>query len=167
MKKLFLIAAVMSLLPFSANAVPVRYDFTDSGTTTWALDAFVVLDSSSLVASTNLVSGITSWGMSWTDGATSFATNSSLEGLEGFSSFVINAAQTVVSVDICSGICSTASHPEARIQNTFWAATISSNSTTGGRGTWSGPVAIAEPATLALLGIGLLGFGALRRRPTA
>jgi len=167
MKKLFLVAAALTLLPFSANAVPVRYDFTDSGAGTWALDAFVVLDSSSLAASTNLVSSFTSWGMSWTDGTTTFGTDSSLEGLWTSSSFVINAAQTVVSSSVCSGICSTASHPEAQILTISWAATTTGGGVVAGRGSWSGPVAIAEPATLALLGIGLLGFGALRRRPAA
>ena len=83
---------VISLFALSsmANAALIRYDFTDSSGTAWAMTASVELDSSNLIAGPNLIPSFTSWAMSWTDGTTTFTSDNTDSVLHPASFFIVD-----------------------------------------------------------------------------
>lgn len=176
-RKTELVAFMLLLSPLAANADLIQYSFTGfDGGDGWTAAGAVVFDDADLAPAVDLGLLVQSFEFTWTNGLDTFISDT-LAG--GFIHFVLDGALNVDPslTSICTGICDfggavfvfdgTVTYPA------YWFATFGSEfeQTTLGsyEWSWSGPesVAIPEPGTLVLLGIGLLGMAAARCRRIA
>ena len=164
MKNLLLVLALAA--PLSAHAGLISYDFTGTSNSGWTANASVILDEADVVAGTNLVGDFVNWAFSWTNGTDTHSSSDADSTLLSSSFFLVDAGLNVAHVNLCTDNCNTAGHPEFVAFIASWNATTDAGATVPGikRGSWSGPVAVAEPGTLGLLGLGLLGLIAVRRK---
>ena len=103
-------------------------------------------------------------GFSWGIGTHTFAPNVATFQLEG-------AGLGLANVALCfsaSGVCLTGAHPVALVRlNEVFATFNAAGNQARGDGSWSGPTIInaaAEPSSLTLAGLALMGAAALRRK---
>lgn len=163
----------------SATADPIRFDWTNNGNTDVLLEGsgyFLIDEADISEGFANRAAKIFEFAFSWRTTEGNFA-SSSANGDQvvdrGFLTF--NDALELIGFDVCfstDGVCDAkTSFPLIRITGKFWGATSGeppSNANfvfeTPQKMTASTVTTVPEPGTLALLGLGLLGFGARKRK---
>jgi hypothetical protein len=156
-----LIATLILVLPMAANAASVRYEVSGTGVDEdqWSLEGGFLIDEADLIPGLNLVDDFLSWEFTATDGVTSFSLSSADGDVLSSSAFVVDNQFSVDSVLLCPNACT-----QLGVFLDSWSLIIRNVATLQGSASWSGPVTVPEPSTLALFGIGLAGIGLARRR---
>lgn len=159
-------SAVLLSLSLTANASLIEYEYFGSGESGWTLEGYVQLDSGDAVAGSNLVSAFTEWAFTWTNGDLVGMSSSDSSGLRAGSFFTIDGMGLVDNVDLCTPACNQGNLIDFLIQSsgTFFVSVPFPTGQASGSGTWSVAQAVPAPATLALIGMSLIGFGLARRR---
>jgi len=167
------LAFVATMWSVTAQASPIRYEFTSTlapvaPNTGSNFAGYVQFDSSLLVPNTTInVASFTSWAFTW---GTTFAWSNSTASFDpnpAFTVFTLGPALQVNSAALCfsaPAVCGTGAHPVALVLTSGVFATVNPIDQVFGSGSWSGPIAAAvpEPASFALLGLGLTALTVLR-----
>ena len=162
----------------AASAIPIQYDWV--GTTSndvWNAMGYVVIDDSQYGLTLDANNDLTDWMFSWTDGNVTHVNSFGNEDVffSPRATLTTNAQGDISDYTLCTFTCQTTAHPFIFLQfDGYWTAS------TGGRplltdfglqptmvqGSFStgAPQSVPEPTSAALLGAGVIAFGALRRK---
>jgi hypothetical protein len=184
MKFKFLSAALAGLfLSFSSvvDAAPVRYDYIGGSVSSGiAVTGYVVLGNGVTASGVNAIGSITDWSFDWTVAGSSFSGGFGDGALAGDATkFFLNVDEQVLEATFCvvvvNGECSLLTiagggpvsyllFGDFGLNTVFYRAnsTVPTQSFLGFSGSWSGPVAVPEPSSLAIFALGIMGL-ALRR----
>lgn len=163
----------------AASAIPIQYDWT--GTTSndsWNAMGYVVIDDSQYGRVLDATTELTDWMFSWTDGNVTFVRSLA----NGYSfrdrdSVSTTAQGELLGIRLCTNQCDfLGPYPGIKVSFDLWSASIGPTGLVTGpvgviiedfpTGSWSAgaPQSVPEPTSAALLGAGVIAFGALRRK---
>lgn len=151
MRIIGLLIAAFLLSPMVANAAPVTYNYSGTGTDTrngadWVFEGSFIFDHTSLVPGVNILGDIISWNVTWTNGTDSFSnsdTDSTFDVANFGSVFTLNADLSVYVANtfLCTNSCGLGSGERFTIDNDDdWSASPDDSSYfITGTGEWSEP----------------------------